>query len=167
MSSQISPSPCSNPGENIQPVESHGSAAAADKLGKVRAVRLRTSGASIEHLVGGVMRVHPDETLGPYPKVLTDRLVQWAAVAPHRICFAKRGAGGEWQSLGYAEVLATVRRIAQGLLERELSAERPVMILSGNDFEHVLLMLAGQHVGIPTAHVSPVYSLVSSDFARL
>jgi feruloyl-CoA synthase len=167
MSSQISPSPCSNPGENIRPVESHDSAAAADNLGKVRAVRLRTSGASIEHLAGGVMRVRPDEALGPYPKVLTDRLVQWAAAAPERICFAKRGACGEWQSLSYAAVLAAVRRIAQGLLERELSVERPVMILSENDFEHVLLMLAGQHVGIPTAHVSPVYSLVSSDFARL
>jgi feruloyl-CoA synthase len=28
-------------------------------------------------------------------------------------------------------------------------------------------MLAGQHLGVPTAHVSPVYSLASSDFARL
>ena len=28
-------------------------------------------------------------------------------------------------------------------------------------------MLAGQHVGIPTAHLSPVYSLVSCDFGKL
>ena len=40
-------------------------------------------------------------------------------------------------------------------------------ILSENDVEHFLLMLAGQHVGIPTAHLSPVYSLVSCDFGKL
>src|SRR5580693_8838253 len=44
---------------------------------------------------------------------------------------------------------------------------RPAVILSENDLEHLLLMLAGQHVGIPTAHISPVYSLVSSDLAQL
>jgi feruloyl-CoA synthase len=165
MSSQISPSPYSNPrGENLRSAGTDGVVAAA---GKVRAVRLRTSGASVEHLAGGVVLVRPDEALGVYPKVLTDRLAQWAASAPDRICFAKRGLRGEWQRLTYAEVFAAVRRIGQGLLQRKLSVERPVMILSENDFEHVLLMLAGQHVGIPTAHVSPVYSLVSSDFARL
>jgi feruloyl-CoA synthase len=114
-----------------------------------------------------VVRVRSDETLGDYPKVLTDRLVQWANAVPHRTCFAKRGADGQWNRLTYLEVLAAVRRIGEGLLERRLSAERPIMILSENDLEHALLMFAGQHVGIPTAHVSPVYSLVSSDFARL
>ena len=133
----------------------------------VRAVRMRTSGASVEYLPGGVVRVRSDEALGPYPKVLTDRLAQWAAFAPERVCFAKRGADGGWVRLTYAQVLAAVRSIGQALLDRELSVERPIMVLSENDLEHALLMLAGQHVGIPTAHVSPVYSLVSSDFARL
>jgi feruloyl-CoA synthase len=128
---------------------------------------LRTSSASVEYLPGGVVRVRSDETLGDYPRVLTDRLVEWANVVPHRTCFAKRGADGKWSRLTYLEVLAAVRRIGQGLLERQLSAERPIMILSENDLEHALLMFAGQHVGIPTAHVSPVYSLMSSDFARL
>ena len=133
----------------------------------VRAVRMRTSGASVEYLPGGVVRVRSDEALGPYPKVLTDRLAQWAAFAPERVCFAKRGADGRWVRLTYGQVLAAVRSIGQALLDRELSVERPIMVLSENDLEHALLMLAGQHVGIPTTSVSPVYSLVSSDFARL
>ena len=141
--------------------------AAAHKTGKVRAVRLRTSGASVQHLPDDVVRVWADEPLGPYPKVLTDRLANWASVAPNRTCFAKRGANGQWNWLTYADVLAGVRSVGQALLQRKLSAERPVMILSENDLEHALLMLSGQHVGIPTAHVSPVYSLVSTDFARL
>ena len=72
----------------------------------VRAVRMRTSGASVEYLPGGVVRVRSDEALGPYPKVLTDRLAQWAAFAPERVCFAKRGADGGWVRLTYAQVLA-------------------------------------------------------------
>jgi feruloyl-CoA synthase len=133
----------------------------------VRPVRLRTSGASVQSLAGGAILVRPDEALGPYPKVLTDRLIHWAQLSPDKICAAKRNADGEWRRLTYAQMLATVRSIGQALLDRELSADRPVLILSENDLEHLLLMLAGQHVGIPTAHLSPVYSLGSNDFGRL
>jgi feruloyl-CoA synthase len=152
---------------SIETTQTRPEPARAGKTGKVRAVRLRTSGASMQHLPGGVVHVWADEQLGPYPKVLTDRLAHWASSDANRTCFAKRGANGEWNRLTYAEMLAGVCNVGQALLQRKLSAERPVMILSENDLEHALLMLAGQHVGIPTAHVSPVYSLVSSDFARL
>ena len=40
-------------------------------------------------------------------------------------------------------------------------------ILSGNDLEHALLALAAMHVGVPYAPISPAYSLVSSDHAKL
>src|SRR5271156_6613870 len=134
---------------------------------RVRRVHLRTSGASAAELADGAMLVRPDETLSPYPKVLTDRIAHWAEVAPTRICVAKRDESGQWRQWTYAQVLAATRSIGQALLDRELSADRPVVILSENDLEHLLLMLGGQHVGIPTAHISPVYSLVSSDLAQL
>ena len=134
---------------------------------RVRQVRLRTSGASVEKLPDGTLLVRPDEALGSYPKVLTDRLVHWAKEHPERICFAKRESGAEWRRLTYARVLAAVESVGQALLNRGLSAERPVAILSENDLDHLLLMLAGQHVGVPTAHISPAYSLVSKDFGRL
>ena len=134
---------------------------------RVRPVRLRSSGASMQRLPDGVILVRPDEALGPYPKVLTDRLTHWAGISPDTVCIAKREASGEWRRLNYAQVLAAVRAIGQALLDRGLSADRPLAILSENDLEHFLLMLAGQHVGIPTAHISPVYSLVSRDFGKL
>jgi feruloyl-CoA synthase len=134
---------------------------------RVRRVHLRTSGASVEKLAGGTILVRADEPLSPYPKVLTDRIIHWAKVAPDRICAAKRDASGEWRQLTYAQVIAAARSIGQSLLDRGLSANRPVAILSENDLEHLLLMLAGQHVGIPTAHLSPVCSLVSKDLAQL
>src|SRR5580700_325272 len=134
---------------------------------RARHVRLRTSGASVERCPDGSLLVRPDEPLGAYPKVLTDRVAQWAEIAGERICAAKRDKHGRWRTLTYSQVYAAVRSIAQALLDRGLSAERPVAILSENDIEHLLLMVAGQHAGIPTAHLSPVYSLVSKDLAQL
>ena len=66
-----------------------------------------------------------------------------------------------------AQTLDKVRRIGAALLTRNLSAERPIAILSGNDLEHALLGLAANYVGIPYAPVSPAYSLISSDFGKL
>jgi feruloyl-CoA synthase len=60
-----------------------------------------------------------------------------------------------------------VGSIAAALLERDLSPERPIAILSGNDIEHALLGLAAMHVGIPYAPISVPYSLVSQDFKKL
>ena len=60
-----------------------------------------------------------------------------------------------------------VRGLAQALLERDLTAERPIAILSGNDIEHALLALAAMHVGIPYSPISVPYSLMSSDYGKL
>src|SRR6185437_4196102 len=133
----------------------------------VRQVRMRTSGASLERRADGTLLIKPDEQLKAYPKVLTDRLAHWASAMPNRICIAKRDARGEWRELTYRQVFESVLSIGQALLDRKLSIERPVAILSENDLEHFLLTMAGQHVGIPTAPISPPYSLVSKDFGKL
>jgi feruloyl-CoA synthase len=128
---------------------------------------MRTSGASMKPLPGGGFLIQPDEALRPYPKVLTDRLIHWANLFPDRICIAKRHADGEWRPLTYRQVRDSVLSIGQALLDRGLSVERPVAILSENDLEHFVLALAGQHVGVPTASLSPPYSIVSKDFGKL
>jgi feruloyl-CoA synthase len=98
---------------------------------------------------------------------LTERLEHWAKLTPDAIFLAKRGPDGAWRTLRYGETLATVRNIGQALLDRPLSADRPLAILSGNDLEHGLLALAAMHVGVPYAPISPAYSLVSKDFGKL
>jgi feruloyl-CoA synthase len=133
----------------------------------VRPVRLRTSGATMERRADGSFLIHPDEPLEKYPRVLTERLVHWAALAPERVLAAKRGRDGQWRHLTYGEALRKVRSLGQALLDRGLSARHPVAILSENDLEHLLLMFAGQHVGVPTASIAPPYSLISKDFAKL
>ena len=80
---------------------------------------------------------------------------------------AERTAGGGWRKLTYAELLAASRHIASALLARGLSAEKPVMILSGNSIDHALVAFGALYAGIPFCPVSSAYSLISKDYGKL
>ena len=101
------------------------------------------------------------------PASMGSYLEQWARAAPDRPFLAERDEHDRWRILTYAQARRRVRRVATALLRNGLSADRPVMILSDNGIEHALLMLAAMHVGIPSVSVSPAYSLLSRDFAKL
>ena len=124
------------------------------------------AGITIENRAGGVTLVEATGTLPPYPLRVTDRLVQWAAATPDVTFLAEKDGAG-WRRLTYGAALAQVRAIGQALLDRKLSAERPVLILSGNSIEHALLALACQHVGVLYAPISAAYSQGNSDLAKL
>ena len=115
----------------------------------------------------GSLIITSDETLGDYPARITDRLIHWAGLVPDRTFAAKRDASGKWRTLSYRDALAQTRSIAEALLARGLSADRPVMIVSGNDLEHLLLSLGAMWAGVPYAPISTAYSLLSEDFGRL
>jgi feruloyl-CoA synthase len=133
----------------------------------LRAVRLGKLDPVLERRGGGIIHIRTAQELGPYHDNLSQPLEHWAKIAPDRIFLAQRDMQGQWRKLNYAEVLSDVKRIGAALLRRGLSAERPVVILSGNDIEHALLALAAMYVGIPYAPISPAYSLMSTDFGKL
>lgn len=139
----------------------------ADDQRPVRAVRLGPSDVVLERSGNGVIYARSPHPLGPYPEKLTERLDHWAAVAPDRTLLAQRGLDGAWRRLTYSQAREQARRIGQALLRRGLSIERPMAILSGNDLEHALLGFGALYAGIPYAPISPAYSLVSTDFAKL
>ena len=116
---------------------------------------------------GDTWYLNSQAQLGDYPERLTDRLASGAQAHPDRCLVARRGANGEWITISYAQMLERARSIGQALLDRKLSAQRPVAILSGNDLEHLQLALGAMWAGIPYAPISPAYSLVSSDFGKL
>lgn len=135
---------------------------------RYRAVALGGSlKASFEAHADGSTRVRSTEALQPYAQRLTDRLLHWAEAAPDRTVVAKRVDRGEWRRVSYAEALRAARSIAQALLDRGLSVDRPVAILSDNDIEHLLLALGAMLAGVPFAPVSPAYSLLSQDHGKL
>jgi feruloyl-CoA synthase len=116
---------------------------------------------------GNIAYVRSRRALGSYPRSIIDALDDWADKAPDRVLFADRGPDGEWRKLTYAEAAESSRSIAQYLIDLGLSAERPIVILSGNSTEHALLALGAMRAGIPFAPVSPAYSLVAKDYGKL
>jgi feruloyl-CoA synthase len=86
--------------------------------------------------------------------------------APAQLYLAER-ASDDWRKVTYEQARKIVDAIASALIERGLSAERPVVILSGNAVDHGLLTLACEHAGIPVAPISVAYSLQSSDLAKI
>ncbi len=131
----------------------------------VTRVQLREGSPGIRYLMA-------EQALGDYPERITDRLQHWVKQKPQQTFMARRmkhsdGTWGDWQHLSYAQVWAQGRAIAQYLIDRGLSAERPVAILSENSLEHAQLAVGCLIAGVPFVPVSPPYSLVSQDYDKL
>jgi feruloyl-CoA synthase len=124
-------------------------------------------GVELERRADGSYYLRSPHPLAPYPRCITERLLHWAEVAPERTFMAQRDGSGEWRRISYRQALASARSLGQALLDRELSEQRPLAIVSGNDLDHALLALAALHVGVPFCAVSPSYALQSRDFAKL
>jgi feruloyl-CoA synthase len=133
----------------------------------LRAISFGDPDVSIDRRDDGTIYLRPKIVLGEYPRRLTDRLHHWAKLEPNRVFMAEREHGGGWRHLTYAELLTASRHIASALLGRGLSAERPVVILSGNSIDHALVAFGALYAGIPFCPVSPAYSLVSKDYGKL
>lgn len=132
-----------------------------------RQVKLGALDPRVERRADGTMVVRSAQRLARYPEKMTECLERWAEAAPGRVFLAQRAADGAWRTVTYAEALSAVRALGQALLNAGLTAERGLAVLSGNDIEHGLLMLAAQYVGVPYAPISTAYSLVSTDFGKL
>ena len=123
----------------------------------------------VERRPDGVILARSPHSPGAYARAATDWLDHWAVAAPERVFLAEREHGGAkgWRTVTYAQARDAARSVAQGLIDRGLSVERPVAILSGNSVDHALLGLGAMIAGVPYAPVSAPYSLVSRDFAKL
>jgi feruloyl-CoA synthase len=121
----------------------------------------------VERRADGIVLLRPCDELGQYRVRVTDALEHWARVAPERTFVARRERGGAWMHVSYAQMLERVQRLAAGLLSRNLSAERPIAILSGNSIEHLTVALAAMWIGVPYCPVSPAYSRASADLKKL
>ncbi|MBI5720398.1 MAG: feruloyl-CoA synthase [Burkholderiales bacterium] len=133
--------------------------------------------AEAVHRGDGSWLLRSTEPLSAFPARITDALAHYAQVRPNQVFVARRAPGpataGErpWQSITYAQMLERVRRVGQALALRmadgEISLERPIAILSGNDLQHLTLALAACWVGVPYAPISPAYSTLAQEPTRL
>src|SRR6202163_3731532 len=133
----------------------------------LRPISFGDPAVSIDRRDDGTIYLRPKIALGEYPVRITDRLHYWAKTEPNRIFMAERDAGGLWRQITYTQLLASSRHIGSALLARGLSAEKPIVILSGNSIDHALLAFGALYAGIPFCPVTPAYSQVSRDYGKL
>ncbi len=119
----------------------------------------------------------PDGTLilrSPLAPQTSDRIgfagsiPHWASRRGDSPAFCERDAKtGEWKRLSWSALWQQVQSVGAGLLEMGLGQGRPLVVLSPNSLQQLVLLFAAEYVGVPLAPVSPAYSLLSQDFARL
>ena len=123
---------------------------------------------AVERRADGSMVLRSRVPLQAAAPHLPSFLRHWAAERPDHTWLAqRRGPEGQWLKLGYAQAQRAVDGLTQALLDLGLDADKPVAILSGNSIEHALLTMAAMQAGVPAAPVSPAYSLLSQDHAKL
>ena len=115
----------------------------------------------------GEILLKSEESLGSYPESLIEMLRSWASADSNHPLAAERTPDGGWSYCSYGQALAGANAIGQALLDRGLTRESPLMILSDNSIGHLLMALGALTVGVPVAPISVAYSLRSQDHARI
>ena len=123
---------------------------------------------AVERRADGTIVLQSNHRLKPYERHVPAFLAKWAAEAPDRVWLAQRhGPDRSWSKLTYAEAKRQVDAATQALLDRGFGPDRPVMILSSNSIEFALLSMAAMQARATLAPVSPAYSVMSQDHAKL
>ncbi len=112
------------------------------------------------------------EPLQPHARCVGEWLEHWAATTPDAIAFAEPAAqapsAAAWTRLSWAQLRQQVGAVAQALLNLALPEGQPVVVLSDNALHHLVLLLAGMHVGRAVCTVSSGYCrLAGGDYARI
>ena len=107
------------------------------------------------------------DTLGAYPSTVMHSVRARADLKPDHLLVAERGPGGAWRGCSYGAAVAAANGIGQALLDRGLGPDRPLLVLSGNSVDHMLMTLGAMTAGVPVAPASVAYSLQSRDHAHL
>jgi feruloyl-CoA synthase len=115
----------------------------------------------------GCLLLRSAQALGEYPVTVISSLRAWAAADPQHPLVAERAPDGSWRMCTYGDAVRAAESFGQALLDMGLGPDRPLLILSGNGADHLLMTLGAMTAGIPAAPVSVAYSLQSRDHARI
>ncbi|MGH7910261.1 MAG: feruloyl-CoA synthase [Candidatus Dormibacteraceae bacterium] len=122
---------------------------------------------AVERRRDGSLLLRSRHPLAPYPTTIVHSLRAWAERDPDSVLVAERATGGGWRTATYGDAVGVASALGQSLLELGLGPERPLLLLSGNGVDHLLLTLGAMTAGVPVAPVSVAYSLQSHDHARI
>ena len=118
----------------------------------------------------GVFLLRSPEPLQPYERCVGEWLERWARETPQAAAFAEPDAARPqgWRVLSWSTLRHQVGSVAQALLDMHLPPDGPVVVLSDNSLDHLVLLLAGMHIGRAVCTVSSGYCrLAGGDFSRI
>lgn len=116
----------------------------------------------------GTVYLKSSVELENHPYRMTNSLVKWAKIKPKTIFLGQKNSLGNWETINYEDTYQKVLSIAQWLLDKGITVDNPIVILSENSIEHGLLALAALHIGIPYSSITPSYSINKvEDFEKL
>ena len=133
---------------------------------KVAGLAMARPAAVLEARADGSRILRSPRPLGKPPEHLGAWLLRGAEKHGERPFLAAR-RGESWREASWQEGAAAAAGFGEALLELGLSADTPILALSGNSLDQALLMLGAHLAAIPFAPLSPAYSLQSRDFGKL
>src|SRR5271169_3422954 len=90
---------------------------------------------------GGTLRIRSADPLGDYPVSVLHSLRAWAEADPGFPLMAERSLDKGWRTCSYGVAAAAAEAVGQALLDRGLGPDRPLLLLSGNSVNHLLVTL--------------------------
>ncbi len=124
-------------------------------------------GTLCARLDDGSIVLRSPQALRPYARCIGEWLERWAHETPDAPAFSERDPQGGWRRLSWGQTRQQVGRIAQSLLGLNLAPDAPVVVLSDNAIDHLLLMLAAMHVGRAVCTVSSAYCRLTRDYGKI
>ena len=120
-----------------------------------------------QELGGGAFVLRSPDPLGAFERCIGEWLERWARETPDATALAERDGPQAWRSLTWAALRQQVGAVAQALIDLDLPAGDPVVVLSDNSLDHALLLLAAMHVGRPVCTVSSAYCRLTKDYKKI
>jgi len=130
-------------------------------------IALAAPAVDVERRDNGEIMLRSPLPLAANARHVGEYLQHWAKADPARSFLAERDAAGFWQHLSFGQAAQRADAVSQWLIENGHDAEHPVAALCDNCVNMGLLKLGAMQIGIPFLPVSPAYSLMSENFAKL
>ena len=115
----------------------------------------------------GTVLLRSSDPLREHSADLAEPLLRWSVRRPDAVLAAQWEDPHGWRTLTYRDARENAELAGDALLRRGLGPDRPLVVLSGNSLNHLVLTLAGYLAGIPVVPLSVHHSTSESGHERI
>src|SRR5882757_5474397 len=115
----------------------------------------------------GISYIRCTTPLGDYPESILELLRSRALQQPDQVLFREIDRHGPVGEITYGEAWKAAQAIASTLRGLGADHERPVALIAENSIRVGVIIIACHLADVPVAPISPAYSKLSQDHAKL